>query len=105
MRRVSLFAAVFAAFLLFAPANSFADARTEFSEAMKAVSKGDASTAIDLLTKIVDSGEQVDPKNMASVHNVRGMCYAAKAENDKAMEDFNKALQLDPNMAESYNFV
>ncbi len=101
MKRISLLAAVFAAVLLFAPAASFADARTDFSEAMKAVSKGDATTAIDILTRIVDSGEQVDPRNMASVYNMRGMCYAAKSENEKAMNDFNKALELDPNLAEA----
>jgi len=84
------------------PAVSFADARTEFSRAMKAVQQGDAATAIDILTGIVDSGEKVEPKNMASVYNMRGMCYAAKQENEKALNDFTKALELDPEMAEAY---
>ena len=102
MRTFSLALVIFAACLFSLPNTSFADARTEFSRAMKAVQQGDAAAAIEILNGIVDSGEKVEPKNMASVYNMRGMCYAAKTENEKALEDFTKALELDPEMAEAY---
>jgi len=102
MKSLTLALVILAASLFSLPATSFADARTEFSRAIKAMQQSDVASAIDILTGIVDSGEKVEPKNMASVYNMRGMCYAGKTENEKAIDDFTKALELDPDMAEAY---
>ena len=41
--------------------------------------------------------------NLADAYNNRGNAYAAKGEYDRAIDDYNQALQLNPNDTEAYN--
>jgi tetratricopeptide (TPR) repeat protein len=41
--------------------------------------------------------------NSAAMHNSRGLAYAEKKEYDKALEEYNQTLLIDPSFAAAYN--
>ena len=45
---------------------------------------------------------ETDP-NDAHPYNNRGMCYENIGQHDKAISDYNKALEIDPNYAKAYD--
>lgn len=42
-------------------------------------------------------------KEVATLYNNRGVVYADKGQHDRAIDNFNKALELNPNSAKAYN--
>lgn len=44
-----------------------------------------------------------NPAFRAKVHNLLGVVYVDKGEFDKAIEEFSKAIRLDPNLAKAYS--
>jgi tetratricopeptide (TPR) repeat protein len=41
--------------------------------------------------------------NLAAAYNNRGIAYGEKGEYDRAIADYNRAIQLDPKLAFAYN--
>ncbi len=61
----------------------------------------DREKAIDELTVVVRS--DVTPSVSAKAHNYMGVCYFKNGEFKKAMQSFQMAIDLDPNLTEAYN--
>lgn len=73
----------------------------DFRQGVTAANKGDMDGAIAAFTRIIDSGADGDVKNLASAYNLRGMCHDVKEDLQKALADYNKAIELDAKMAEA----
>ncbi len=73
----------------------------DYREGMTAAGKGDMDGAIAAFSRIIDAGSTVEAKNLASAYNLRGMCFEAKNEQQKALADYSKAVEIDPKSAEA----
>ena len=73
----------------------------DFRQGVTAANKGDMDGAIAAFTRIIDAGADGDVKNLASAYNLRGMCHDVKEDLQKALADYNKAIELDAKMAEA----
>ena len=62
------------------------------------VTSADHDRRIEYNTNLIRS----EPRN-ASAYIDRGIAYAKKGEFNKAVPDFNKAIEIDPNSAPAYN--
>jgi len=65
------------------------------NEAMEALNKQDADTAIKLYTKAIDSGAfRGQPEMMGQLYYGRGLAYRLKKDCANAIPDFDKAAEL-----------
>lgn len=53
-------------------------------------------------TAVIQAGADT-AKKLAAAFNNRGVAYRYKGENDRALQDINQAIRLDPNAANHYN--
>jgi tetratricopeptide (TPR) repeat protein len=60
------------------------------------------ATRITGCTALIDSGEGTT-NALAIAHNNRGNAYAAQGDNDRAIEDFDQSIKLDPTNAKPFN--
>src|SRR5690349_7556003 len=56
---------------------------------------------IEGCSEIIDEGRQA-PAILALAHNNRGVAYKVKGEYDLALNDYDHAIQLNPNAASHY---
>lgn len=63
---------------------------------------GDYDKAIQLYTKAIESGE-LSQENQVIAYNNRGLIWMLKENNDRAIADYTKAIELNPNYAPAYN--
>jgi tetratricopeptide (TPR) repeat protein len=61
----------------------------------------DPEVAIAGCTAIIQSGHEPQ-KNLAKAFRNRGNAYAGKGQSDRAIEDFDQAIRLNPNNAEAF---
>ena len=66
--------------------------------ALRLAKQGDYTEAIALLSQLIDR----HPQNAVDYNN-RGLIYFQSGELQKALRDYNTALQLNPNLASAYN--
>lgn len=83
---------------LAAPATAWADAREDFNIAFSAQKQKQYSKAVEYYTRAIDSGE-LSGGNLAIVYNNRGNSYAKMGKLDKAMADYRRSMQINPNYA------
>jgi len=102
MGTFSRFAPLALALTLVLPGLALADPVLDYRDGVAAATKGDMDTAIAAFTRIIDTGATIDPKNLASAYNLRGMCHDAKNDMQEALADYSKALEIDPKLAEAY---
>jgi lipoprotein NlpI len=81
-----------------AMANGYDDARAGVTE----LSNGNNAEAIRLLTRALDSG-QIANGDLAAAHFDRGLAWANSGEYDKAIDDLNDAIRLNPHLAEAFH--
>jgi len=62
----------------------------------------DYDRAIEYFTKAINQGGQ-STKNLAITHKYRAFAYNAKGKFDDAIEDLNKAIELDPKYYAAYS--
>jgi tetratricopeptide (TPR) repeat protein len=78
------------------------DAVARVKEAAGALQRGNIEQAVQLYGQALnDSGVATDRR--ASIHNDRGVAYQRLNQPRKAIEDFNRAVQLFPEGASAYN--
>ena len=51
--------------------------------------------------KLIQSGKEM-PAKLAEAYNSRGIAFAKRREYDKAIADYDKAIDLDPKYAKAY---
>lgn len=76
-------------------------ARADDPASCRAVTSEDAVYAC---TRLIDSGwYKYRPKDLAVAYSNRGTALSAKGDDDKAIEDLNEAVRLDPQSAMAFN--
>src|SRR5208282_5822806 len=70
--------------------------------ASAALDRGDWDEAIGLYGQAIGAGD-LSKENLAIVHYDRGIAYSRKGEVDKAITDYNAAIQLLPEYVEAYH--
>jgi tetratricopeptide (TPR) repeat protein len=80
-------------------ASFFASAATADDSELCVRGSGDA--AISACTRAIDSG-RFDRHNLAIIYSNRGLQWEGKSEYNKAMQDHNEALRLDPKYAAGF---
>ncbi len=78
-------------------AASSAKADMHFTQALTYQNEGELDKAIE------EYGRSIAAKESSVAYNNRGNCWAEKEEFDKAITDYNKAIELDPKFALAYN--
>lgn len=66
-----------------------------------ALERGDFDAAIKRLGQAIKSG-QLTRANQAVAHNNRGNAWDAKGDSTRAIADYNRAIELDPKLAQAY---
>jgi tetratricopeptide (TPR) repeat protein len=61
----------------------------------------DPDTRIAGCTALVQSG-LIKTGNLSTIYNNRGTAYSSKGDHDRAIQDFNEAIQLNPNFERAY---
>ncbi len=66
--------------------------------------KEKAAQAIEICTADINSGNFNEGQNkLATRYNNRGIAYGKIGDNDRALADHNKSIELDPSFAKAYN--
>lgn len=93
MRSILLFSVFFATMLSGASAQSPAP--------LMDCAFGALDAKIAACTKLIEA-RQLDAARMAMAHTNRGRWYVEKKKPDQALTDFNRAVELDPTLAQAY---
>lgn len=74
------------------------------NDGVRAQSEGNMQQALDIYTRIIDSGELLDdPKILAYLHNNRAVIMMQRDEPRRALLDLDRALELHPDPSTYYN--
>ena len=87
--------------LLFGATALAASPASEILAGNRAAEKGDLERAIKHFTAAIDSGK-LSKENMAIAHNNRGSAWDDRRQPDKAIKDYSKAIELNPNYDAAY---
>jgi tetratricopeptide (TPR) repeat protein len=92
-----LFLSLMLCFALLGWGGGIDDAKAAF----EAVKRGDYGMAIRLYTKAIASGD-LSQENLCAAYNNRGTAWKNKGDYDRAIADYSKAIELDPQYALAY---
>lgn len=73
----------------------------DISSGLAARERGDQDGAIKRYSHAIESGG-LDKQNLAIAHNNRANAYDDKGDSQRALEDYDQAIHLDPRLAEAY---
>jgi len=68
----------------------------------EAMERGDFHAAVENMTLCLETGE-LSPATMAAAYNLRGGFSYILGEYDRAIEDYSRAIDLDPDLASAYS--
>ena len=94
-------AALLAAIVAALPANPAA-AQTYEQDRRSCVGAPDADLRVAGCTAVIQAGREAGAA-LGFAYNNRGLAYDDKGEYDRAIEDFDQAIRLDPTAAETFN--
>src|SRR5438105_3130181 len=63
----------------------------------------DIEIRIASCTSVINRGDRESPAKRAIAYNNRGVSYNSKDDYDRAIQDFNDSIQLDPKIGAAYN--
>jgi tetratricopeptide (TPR) repeat protein len=66
------------------------------------VQEQDRDRAILGCTEIITKGHEIEQDDLALAYYNRGLAYNQKGDPDRAIADFNKVIELNPNFAPAY---
>jgi tetratricopeptide (TPR) repeat protein len=87
-------------FLLMHIAGS-SDAATAQTLDQQRCSALDLDLIISGCTAVIQSGRET-PQNLATAFNNRGVAYASKRQLDRAIQDYDEAIRINPNFADGF---
>ena len=102
MRRKNLIMFLLLSIFLLFPFHGYADAQDDVQKGIDAMQRGDFDRSIDLFSNAISSGT-LSSEDLASAYFGRGLAWRYKGEDDKAISDFTRAIQMNPNDAAAYN--
>ena len=73
-------------------------AQSLYQQGMRAYNNEDYKVAIKLLTKVIEA----DEGSVAFAYNFRGEARQILGDNEEALKDYNKAIEINPNYAMAY---
>lgn len=73
----------------------------DISSGLAARERGDQEGAIKRYSHAIESGG-LDNQNLAIAYNNRANAYDDKGDSERALEDYDQAVRLDPRLAEAY---
>lgn len=82
-------------------ASVLASPESDFKGAMTAARAGKMDTAIAGFTRVIEAGTTIDASDLAAAYNLRGVCYEAIKDRQKALADYTKAIETDPHSADA----
>jgi tetratricopeptide (TPR) repeat protein len=100
--RSCLFLLIFLILLAFSSLALAEDMREVTRKGIAAIKRGDYDTAVDLLTRAIDSDEFSD-EDLVYIYYNRGLAYLHKGEWDNAIDDCTEAIALKEDFAWAYN--
>ena len=92
---------LFAAAILFVLQATSAEAQTR-DQNWAWCEEGDPARGVQACTDLIESGRETI-KNLAIAHSNRGISYSDKGEFGRAVADYERALELNPNLAPAMN--
>ncbi len=93
--------ALFCGIYLAAADTALADARTEIMLGNKAAQAGKLEAAVRHFSKAINT-PGISKANLAVAYNNRGSAWDDQKQPEKALADYNQAIQLDPAYHEAY---
>ena len=69
----------------------------KIKKAVELYNKGEFEKAIDIFSSVLET-----EKPTAEVYNNVAQCYASVGNNEKAEDNFLRAIELDPNLPQAY---
>ena len=79
----------------------FSGAATAQTPDQQGCSAPDPDVAIPACTAMIQSGRETQ-QNLATAFHSRGLAYNRKGQPDRAIEDYDQAIRLNPNLAEAF---
>jgi tetratricopeptide (TPR) repeat protein len=89
------------AVLVMLPSWSFAGTKEDLEAAERAINRADHTEAIRLYTQIIRNGD-LSSHGLAMVYANRGTAWYLRNEYAAAIDDFKKAIELDPTFIKGY---
>src|SRR5439155_1493870 len=71
-------------------------------ENVRRCNENDPDVSIAGCTALIQSGQETT-SILAAVFNNRGLAYKAKGDNDRAIQDYDQAIRLNPSFAEAFS--
>ena len=90
-----------AAMIVVSASAAIAGAKEDFLAGFAAFKSGDVDTALFMANQILQR-PNINAKGKAVAYTLRGMCYAKQKRIDAAIDDLNRAIDLNPNIPQAY---
>lgn len=101
MKKILLIAVFFLSLIVCLTTSGWAEDTDDFMTGVAACRRGDYEDAIKLLTKAIKSDEYSGNK-LAAIHIYRGFSWEGQGKLNKAIDDYSKAIELNPKDITAY---
>lgn len=80
---------------------ALADPAQDFNSAVTAIKAGQLDTAIQDINRVIAVGASLEPRQLSNAYNFRGMCHEAAKQDQEALADYSKAIEIYPTSSEA----
>jgi tetratricopeptide (TPR) repeat protein len=102
MKKILFIAMLLLSLMVCVTPPTWADGLDDAQAGEAALDERNYDKAISLFTKAIESGE-VSPENLSKMYFNRGIAWENKGGLNKAIADYTKAIEINPNYAKAYN--
>jgi tetratricopeptide (TPR) repeat protein len=101
MKKILCMTVIFLSLTVCSATSGWAEDTSDFVTGIAACRRGDYDDAIKLLTKAIKSDE-FSGDDLATIHMYRGFSWEGKGNLNKALDDYSKAIELNPRDTAAY---